>query len=462
MPFDPVLAEIRFGCGLSPRLAPPGSVEEMLDGLSDGDPMARRFPVDSYDAFLPRLQQAQALRRTRRELDGSADPEAFLKAVRSMRQEARRAATGWMAAHVLRRIETRTAFRERLEGFWADHFTVAGAGGIAAHAVSTYGESAIRPHLAGRFEELLIAAVTHPVMVQYLDQDRSVGPNSAMARRAPGRHGLNENLAREVLELHTLGVGGPYTQDDVRQLAELLTGLTMTVETGRVFRPGMAEPGIETVLGKPYGDGRTGRLADIEAVLRDLARHEATARHVSGKLAVHFVSDRPDPALVDAMAVAWLDSDGFLPAVYAAMLRHEAAWTPEAGKVKRPFEFVTSACRALTVPPSALADVSEGAFRLRILGPLRLMGHDWQRPRGPDGLEEADAAWITPQGMAARLQWALGVPRLLVPSLPDPRDFVTAALGPRATERTLFAARAAESRADGVGLVLASPAFQRM
>ncbi len=162
------------------------------------------------------------------------------------------------------------------------------------------------------------------------------------------------------------------------------------------------------------------------------------------------------------MEAAYRDSGGTLRAVYATMLAHPSAWRREGGNVKPPFDFIASACRALAVPDHALSDMKESEVRLRFLEPLRLMGHVWQKPDGPDGLEEADSAWITPQGMAARLQWAVTIPQLLLPDLPDPRAFVTVALGPLVTDRVAFAARAAESRADGIGLVLASPAFQRM
>jgi uncharacterized protein (DUF1800 family) len=366
-----------------------------------------------------------------------------------------------MAAHILRRVYSPTPFRERIEAFWADHFTATGKQGIIRRGTSPYVESAIRPRLSGRFEDLLIASVTHPLMVHYLDQERSAGPNSVAVKRGSKAHGLNENLAREILELHTLGVDGPYTQTDVRELAELLTGLTLNVKNGLHFRKDLAEPGTETVLGKTYG-GDNPHIRDIHSVLTDLARHPATARHIAGKLAVHFVSDSPSPDLIDAVTTAWRDSGGDLAVVYDALLAHPMAWDDSKPNIKQPFDFITSALRALAIAPEALLGLDERAYRLRIHEPLRLMGHVWQKPDGPDGLEEADSAWITPQSLAARLQWAVAVPQLLSPVLPDPRAFVDTALGARAPEAVRFAASAAESRADGIGIVLASPAFQRM
>ncbi|MFZ7091787.1 DUF1800 domain-containing protein [Primorskyibacter sp. 2E233] len=461
MTFEPIIADIRFGCGLAPHIAAPSSLQAILDGLTEPDRMSIRFPIPSYAKFRDRLKiraELQGQLKASRGTDQAADVR---ENIRLMNAEAYRDQLQWLAVHLVRRSHSETPFLERLEGFWADHFTAAGKGGLIRRAASPYTESAIRPKMAGRFEDLLISAVTHPLMLHYLDQQQSVGPNSVRGKKAPGKFGLNENLAREVMELHTLGVDGPYTQDDVTQMAALLTGLKSNNKTGRKFLLGQAEPGLKVVLGKTYGHDAPS-FGDIEAVLRDLARHPATARHLARKLAVHFVSDAPDPDLVRAIAAAWIDSDGLLTHVYEALLSHPAAWTETAVNVKRPFDFVASACRALAVSAPTLLQMEDKDMRRRFLGPLSLMGHVWQQPNGPDGLEEADSAWITPQGIAARLQWAMAVPQMLVSQLPDPRQFVETALGPKVPERVRFAAAAAESRSDGIGLVLASPAFQRM
>ncbi|MBO9463998.1 DUF1800 domain-containing protein [Tropicibacter sp. R15_0] len=460
MSFDPHLAEFRFGHGLSPDIAPPQGVGEMLRGLTDTDDMAERFEIEPFPVFRQRMMQRESLQKQFKKLRGTDEGKALQKQIKLLKKDARQDHYLWMTAQILRATHSQTPFRERLQGFWADHFTTAGKAGIARRGVSPYIETTIRPHMSGKFEDMLIAAVTHPLMVHYLDQERSAGPNSIRAQKKPGKYGLNENLAREILELHTLGVGGPYTQNDVRELAELLTGLTFKINQGRHFQKALAEPGAETVLGKSYGGGQP-HIRDIEAVLRDLARHPATARHLATKLAVHFVSDQPDPDLIGAVETAWRDSDGDLSEVYRALLSHPAAWDPSVSNFKQPFDFICSAARALAVHPRAIGNLSEKHARQRLFEPLALMGHIWQKPSGPDGLAEEDAAWITPQGMAVRLQWAVIVPRLLVGQLPDPRDFVDTALGPRADETIRFAAAAAESRAEGVGLVLISPAFQR-
>jgi uncharacterized protein (DUF1800 family) len=364
----------------------------------------------------------------------------------------------WLVAHILRRMNSTTPLRERLESFWADHFTVLGKAGPLRMATSSYIATAIRPHIGGAFEDLLIAATTHPLMLHYLDQQGTAGPNSPQALKVPNRLGFNENLAREMLELHTVGVNGPYTQTDVRELAELLTGLAFRAETGTEFRPLLAEPGAETILGRRYGGDRPATLDDIHTALRDLARHPATARHIAGKLAVHFVSDQPDPDLIRSIETAWLETGGDLLSAYHALLTHPAAWSAAPGNMKQPFDYIASACRALDVPGKTLRK----QVVAMIERPMQRMGQFWQAPLGPDGLPERDDAWITPQGLAARVQWAFLVPQLLGPDLPDPRIFVETALGPRPPEVVRFAAGAAETRADGIGVILASPAFQRM
>lgn len=461
MRFDPVLADIRFGCGLSPVIAPPQSVAKMLATLDAPDVIAAQQPIETFEVFLGRMQERQRLAKIRRADRGSPEAMAARKAARRLNQIARIDHHAWLGRHLARRVWTTAPLRERLAFFWADHFTATGKAGVIRRASSPYLESAIRPNVAGKFEDLLIAAVTHPLMLHYLDQHSSMGPNSARAQKGGKGRGLNENLAREVLELHTLGVDGPYTQTDVRELAELFTGMTLSFNVGFKFRKDFAEPGAETVLGQSYGGGPV-HVRDIHAVLRDLARHPATARHLARKLAVHFVSDTPDAALIDALEARYMDTGGDLRAVYDALLSHPAAWDTARPNVKPPFDFISSALRALAVPPEAITDLDEKPIHQRIVRPMVLMGHTWEKPDGPDGLPEEDDNWITPQALAARLQWAVAVPQTFQKRLPDPRDFVGVALGGRETPAVRFAAEAAESRGDGVGLVLASPAFQRM
>ncbi len=327
---------------------------------------------------------------------------------------------------IARAVGTSDGLRERLTRFWADHFTVVSRNGVTTHLVGSYVEEAIRPHVAGRFVDMLQAVATHPMMLVYLDQASSVGPASTLGQRRG--QGLNENLAREVLELHTLGVDGTYSQTDVRELAELMTGLSVNAQGAFDYRVNAAEPGAETVLGVDYD-----AAAEVDTVLQALegiAVHPDTARHIATKLAVHFLADSPNPDVIAAMTAAYGDTGGDLMAVYRAMLDHPAAWDATPAKVKTPFDFVTSAARALGVSADAIADLSRRDLTQFFEAPMRIMGQAWERPTGPDGWPEDAAAWVTPQGMAGRINWAMSMPARLIPDLPDPRDFVLGALGP--------------------------------
>ncbi|GAW33031.1 hypothetical protein RA2_00067 [Roseovarius sp. A-2] len=462
MPFDPERAEIRFGCGLSARHAPPASPAEMLARLTGPDEAARRYPVGGFDHVLTLQTRLRDTRRAARK-DGS---EAAFERARETRRSAiralRREAAPWYANVLLRRADGTDGLRERLVQFWGDHFTAVGQGAAWHFAAIPYAEEAIRPHVAGRFSDLLRAAVTHPLMLRYLDQAASVGPDSVKARNSKRLSGLNENLARELLELHTLGADGPYTQRDVQELARLLTGLSFDLQEGFRFRPNHAQPGPETVLGQSYGGAGRARLEDIHALLDELAVHPATAAHLCRKLAVHFVADRPDPRLIEAMTTRYRETGGALTEVYAAMLDHPSAWDVPVGNVKQPIDFIGSALRALDPGAALSKHARPREMNDLFLTPLRLMGQTWGQPLGPDGWPEADEDWITPQRLAARLNWAMQAPVLFLPTLPDPRDLARVAFGRTLPPRVAFAARAAETRAEGVGLVLASAAFQRM
>ncbi|MFL4468957.1 DUF1800 family protein [Tateyamaria armeniaca] len=459
--FDPQLAEIRFGYGLSPVIAPPRDAAEMLAGLTGPDDMAAQFPTEAFRTFLDRVVAVQAARVEQREHRGTAQEQVARQKRQQLNKNARRAWIGWAGHAMLRRSFTQTAFRERIVAFWADHFTARGNTGIFKQAATPYVDDAIRPAISLRFADLLQSAVMHPVMLVYLDQARSMGPQSKLALRRGERKpsGLNENLAREVLELHTLGVGGPYTQEDVTQLAELFTGMTFQAKTGYQFREAFIEPGAETVLGQSYED--RGDDSSVRAALADLAAHPATARHIASKLAVHFTSDDPDGALVDALEATYLAHDGALLPLYETLLDHPSCWQRELNNYKPPIDFVASSIRALAPSREAIADVKPGQIIKGILTPLATMGQKWEQPLGPDGWSENDADWITPQGIAARVTWAMRMPQRMIQPLPDPRVFVDTALGAFADEPVRFAAKAAESKAEAIGIVLMSPAFQR-
>ncbi|WP_281967562.1 DUF1800 domain-containing protein [Roseovarius nanhaiticus] len=460
MPFDPDQAEIRFGCGLAPGIDPPASIDAMMARLAGPDEVAHAFPIPDTAAYLERMVHVQAARKARRKVEGQEAKDEARKVYRRMIRATRAEAAGWTGQMLRRRALTGDGLRERLTAFWADHFTARGAGFVWPEAHLPYVETAIRPHVAKRFVDMLRAVSQEPLMLVYLDQSKSVGPNSARALKK-GRGGLNENFARELLELHTLGAGGPYDQADVAALARLLTGLSYKLGRGYSYRAALAEPGPHVLLGQPLG-GPDPEEAHVHAALDLLAHHPATAQHLARKMAVHFISDQPDPALVEAMRSAFLTTDGDLAAMTRAMLEHPAAWIPERGNVKPPVDFVGSALRALGLVAAHIPAENAKEMNQLFLAPLELMGQPQPRPPGPDGWPEADADWITPQRFAARLGWAMTVPFQLRRTLPDPGDFARHALGPALPEPVARAARRAETRAEGIGLVLASPAFQRV
>lgn len=459
MSFSPERAAIRFGCGLSPRQAPPNSVDDMLAMLNGPDLAAETFPVPGMDPIYDAMVRERAARRAHRAAKTQADRDETTKALRRERRAVRVKAAGWLGQALMRRAQTADGFRERLVAFWTDHFTAGGKFQGLRLAQGNYAEEAIRPHVSGRFSDMLRATTTHPLMMHYLDQILSVGPNSRAGLRDPKR-GVNENLAREVLELHTLGVDGPYRQEDVRNFAKLLTGLSFKLEDGFKFRPAVSEPGVHRVLGQPYM-GEDG-LDAIYAALDDLATHPATARHIARKLAVHFVSDQPDQALVEALELRFAQTGGDLLAVYEALLSHPSAWDQRPGNVKQPMDFMGSSLRALDLQPRQIPIGRMDQMRTLFYDPLILMGQTWGRPPGPDGWPEADHDWITPQRLSARLQWAMFSPVRLRRVLPDPREFADTALGTLAPQEVRFAASAAETRPEGIGVVLSSAAFQRM
>lgn len=458
MAFDLETAAIRFGLGLSPHLAPPASVAAMLDLLRGPDVMARRFAIGSFQELDASILLTRRYRKVARKYGETTRGKAAETKVRQLIQEARATQLKALRANLARSVATTDGLRERLSRFWGDHFTVVGKSGVYRAAASSFVEDAIRPHLTGRFADLLIAATLHPMMLLYLDQVTSAGEGSLAARRAG--FGLNENLAREVLELHTLGVDGAYGQKDVRGLANMLAGATYKPGRGSYFSKALGEPGEKTVLGRAYGEGWA-RLEDLKALLEDLAMHPDTAWHLARKLVVHFIADQPDEALVAHVAAAYQASGGQLMATYAALLEHPASWSKQDRKAKPPFDFVTSSLRALDVDVSRFRNMSKNQTRLFLTTPMALMGQAWERPDGPDGWPEAAEDWITPQGLAGRIQWAMTVPQRLQPDLPDPRDLVESALGWRVRARLRFAAMNAETRWEGIGLILVSPEFQR-
>ncbi len=461
--FNSETAAIRFGTGLSPVLEPPVDVAQMMATLLDKDQSALRFPVKKYGDFSQEFRDltkvSRAYNKARKNGD-IAQERALRKQRAAARRKIARQGSQDIENELVRGVTAQDGFRERLVWFWADHFTAHLKTGYGRTLTSSYIEEAIRPHVTGDFSDLLKSAALHPVMLRYLDQVRSIGPNSVLGQKNAKR-GLNENLAREILELHTLGVDGSYAQADVREFARLLTGHNVKPNGLPTFVKRQAEPGDKRILDRRYAGSDSNQRA-TQTFLDDLSANPDTARHIAYKLAVHFVSDHPDPHLVAHIAQAFERSGGALMSVYGALLEHPAAWDAVDEKAKQPFELIVSSLRALGVTAYPQSEKNPRRRNILLYGPLILMGQPFRLPPGPDGWPEAIEDWITPQGLAARIQWVMTVPEVLVQGqLPDPREFVQTALGTRASERLRFAASAAESRREGVGLILSSPEFQR-
>jgi uncharacterized protein (DUF1800 family) len=291
-------------------------------------------------------------------------------------------------------------------------------------------------------------------MLFYLDNQQSIGPDSRAGKRR-GR-GLNENLAREILELHTLGVGSGYSQADVTSFAGMLTGWTIAGREGRLGEPGSFvfnanahQPGEAVLLGKTYPAGGMGQA---EAVLNDLARHPATARHIATKIARHFIADDPPPAMVARLAETFSKTDGDLRAIAVALVNAPEAWSQPLAKMRSPLDFVLALRRGIGPGPDA--DPGQTLNWLAALGaPL------WQPP-GPNGFSDLVDAQASPAGMAMRLDIAWQAVRQ-ARSLAEPADLLDALIGPSASAETRQAVSRAESRQQAVALLLMAPEFQR-
>lgn len=322
-------------------------------------------------------------------------------------------------------------------------------------------------------------------MLFYLDQVRSVGPNSLQGMKA--NLGLNENLARELIELHTMGAGSGYSQEDVRAAALVLTGITFGVPAFKtVFRRQSAEPGVYQVLGRRYG-GDKPSIERIYDLVDDLASREETRRHICRKLVTHFISDDPPASVMESMVAAWKQHDGHLLAVYRAMLEHPRSWDEEGLKARQPFDFVVAALRALNAPESAFeprkiaeeglrpaADIAAlqdvmmitadgkpmfGANPLSVGAIERLGQPIWSVP-SPAGWEEGLSAWITASQVTERIAFA----RRLVARLGgdrDPRTFLETTMADAARADTIETVARAPNREVAMAMVLASPEFNR-
>jgi uncharacterized protein (DUF1800 family) len=444
-----VLAANRFGLGLRPReLAAIGSDPKgwLKAQLSASNALpATIAALPGTEARLADLPPAMG-----------AGAEAQKNLVQAVLKSAREHYPEDATARLQVAITTETPLVERLVAFWSNHFTVSGVRPVAAGLIGPYEAEAIRPNLFGRFVNLLKAATLHPAMLLYLDNATSVGPNSrAGTRRGKG---LNENLARELMELHTLGVDGGYSQTDVTELAKILTGWTIhrpglperaiaAERGGAVFLPAVHEPGDKTLLGKTYRDAGA---READAALEDLTRRPATARFIATKLARHFIADDPPPEAVAALAETFTRTDGDLGAVYARLIDLDAAWAGE-GKYRTPYDWVVAIFRAFA------ADDPDRARRA--VHAVNQLGQRLYFAPSPAGWPDDSAAWLAPESLLARVDYAEAVGRTKGES--DPLQLAERSVGASLTPESKLAIQRAPSRSDAVALLLVSPEFLR-
>lgn len=453
---DAITALKRFGYGSAPgdaeRIAddPRGWVLAQCDDpqsalLSD----ARLKPTGALRNVLMEYRKKKRKLRRMQTDDGEEDRMALRKMLGP-----RPASVSYLLEAQLRyehATKAEAPFVERLVGFWSNHFCVsAKKGGKVRVIAGAYEREAIRPHVLGRFRELLHACVRHPAMLLYLDNNKSYGPNSAIGRKR-GR-GLNENLAREIMELHTLGVDGGYSQADVTNFARALTGWSSgnpkrSDRAGFRFRKRAHEPGAFRIMGRIYGQRG---MAQAEAVLDDLARHPATARFVAGKFARHFVGDDVPQALIDRLTRSFEKTDGDLAELARTLVASPEAWEPPAAKFLPPYDMVVAFGRAVGWMPD----------QRQINRAMKILGQTMWSPPSPAGWPDEDDAWIAPDAILERLDLAERVAArraadIDVPMLAD--DL----LGPVLSQHSRQSVERAESRQQALALLLMSPEFQR-
>lgn len=399
---------------------------------------------------------------------GGMVKDAIAASRKYARQTARDQYLSLVGARMNAALTTDTPFVERMVHFWSNHFaisidklTLIGMGGLLEM-------EAIRPNVLGKFSDMVLAVERHPAMLLYLDQAQSIGPDSTAGQRIAARGnrkaGLNENLAREIMELHTLGVRTGYTQADVTEFARAMTGWTVSGITRGpmaralgadgtpgdfVFVPVLHEPGERTIMGRRYPAAGE---AQARQVILDLAVHPATARHIATKLARHFAGDTPPPSLVDRLAARFTESGGDLPAVYRVLVEAPELQGPSLAKFKTPWDWSVSALRAVG------AKQVEGQ---PIAGMLIQLGQPVWRPGSPAGYDDIDASWAGPDALMRRVEAASRIATRVGGAKLDPRQLAATVLPAGGSATTLAAIGRAESPVEGIALMLCAPEFMR-
>jgi uncharacterized protein (DUF1800 family) len=426
-------AMVRFGFG--PRLGetlPADPQGWLRSQLSAPDPTAPDLAV-----LDPAPSTPSGLAALRADREAKATPE------QSRSRPLFRTQTAALLGNAL---TTPAPFRERLVWFWTNHFTISVRQGGCAAVAGAFVQEAIRPHVTGRFGDMLLAVMSHPAMLLYLDNAQSVGPDSPVGRH--GKRGLNENLARECLELHTVSPAADYSQADVTSFARLLTGWSIDLRAdppGFRFRENAHEPTEQTLMGHTFPAGQQGG----EMALAFLAAHPSTHRFLATKLVRHFVADDPAPDDVGRIEAVLRDTDGNLGAASAGLLDLPAAWTPGT-KLRTPQDLVIAALRGLGLPPD---------HQPNMLGVLAGLGQPIFAAPAPNGWPDRAADWAGPEAMLRRIDWSFAVAGRAADA--DPMQIADATLGPLLRPATLDAVRHAGSRREAITLLLSSPEFQR-
>jgi uncharacterized protein (DUF1800 family) len=409
-----------------------------------------------------------AAERERRQL--AKNPPAGMTAEQVLAGHYREVIVADVRSRLVTAATTTRPFAERLQLFWANHFTVSLAKGATRGLVGAFERDAIRPNIAGSFETLLVASTTHPAMLRYLDNVQSAGPHSAIVARAAKRAarmdesprvtGLNENLAREVLELHTLGAESArgaqpsYTQADVTAFARVLTGWRIAgqdTDPSHNFDPTWHEPGRKLLLGKSYPEGPDA----LRMALHDLALHPATAHFIATKLARHFVADAAPPALVDRLAATYLREGGQLAPVYRELIASPEAWSAQQAKLKTPEEFVVSSVRLLR-QSARLFERGDAGNTSGIVA----LGQRVQAAPSPAGWSDRAEDWLGPDAVWKRVEWSTRTAARLGTAI-DARSLAAESLGPMLSAETKTQLDRAADGPQALALLLMAPEFQR-
>ena len=429
-----IQALTRFGLGRRAGEALPADPRGwLLDQLAPG-PALQVSPLPDTPAALRAIQQERDARRNTMD-DRSTALRATIRAMLQADQ----------ADMLGQAIDTDTPFHERLVWFWANHFTVSTRRGELHPLIGPYIREAIRPHVTGQFADMLLAVMRHPAMLIYLDNVSSAGPDSRAGQHRGA--GLNENLARESLELHTVTPAAGYSQADVTSYAAILTGWSVDMKAdqpGYAFRPNLHQPGPKSLLGRQFPEGEAGGIA----ALQFLATHPSTYQALAIALARHFIADDPPADAVARIATSLSSSNGDLGHAAAAMVAEPAAWRPLA-KLRTPTEYVVAAMRALgPVQPD----------RAKLVGVLQGLGQGmWNAPL-PNGWRDRAADWSDPETLLRRVDWAYAIGARAADQ--DPA-LVATCLDTLLRPQTEAAMQHAGSRAEAITLMLASPEFMR-